>query len=531
MLTWILTLLAILLTVLVLHRKNRYNLFKRMGINGPAPAFLIGNFYDMYKYGLLKCWEKWRNEYGGMYGYYEGPQPILVITDPEMIKQVFVKDLFSNFSGRRIFPMGRGPKHNPDIIQSEGQDWKRIRALSSPFFSGVRMKEMSPLINNSVGKLLNVLEEKANAGTTFDIYSVYQGLTMEVICACAFGTDLDAQVDTKHPVLLKARELFLRVSQRNALQIAAFLLPELRPLWFRLGRKLGEIFNNPFIYLREHIRHIIQMRRSQKLDRVDFINLMLSATEHANDASFTMTSDDSDTADQSTGTSSGDKETSSSLRKKGMTNEEMEANLMIFLLAGYETTSTALAYTSYRLALNPDVQQKLQVEIDEYFPDDDDMCPTYNSVQKLPYLDMVFSEVLRLHSIAPPIIARRCTKACTVKGVDIPEGVMVMADSVGLHMDKKYWGPEDPAIFSPDRFLPENKAKRDPIAWMPFGHGPRNCVGMRFALMEAKFALTRLLKKYTIHKTDELQIPLQIREGGTFVPKDGVMVSVSKRNE
>ena len=173
-----------------------------------------------------------------------------------------------------------------------------------------------------------------------------------------------------------------------------------------------------------------------------------------------------------------------------------ERRTLLLVLAGYETTSTALSYITYVLATHPDEQLKLQQHIDEHFhPDTLDEMPSYELVSNMDYLDMFIREVLRMYPIAPLVVNRQSTEDFEIKDVaTIPAGTRIAVDMYRLHFDSELWGPVDPHEFYPERFA----TKRHPMAWIPFGAGPRNCVGMRFALIEMKLAVVRLLKTYSI---------------------------------
>ncbi|CAF3598019.1 unnamed protein product [Rotaria sp. Silwood1] len=166
------------------------------------------------------------------------------------------------------------------------------------------------------------------------------------------------------------------------------------------------------------------------------------------------------------------------------------------MAVGYETTSTALAYASYVLATHPNEQLKLQEHIDSHFhPDTDNDIPTYETILKMEYLDMFIREVLRMYPIVPVVINRQSTEDFHISHVGtIPAGTIVTVDIYSVHFDPDLWGPIDPNVFYPERFA----TKWHPLAWIPFGIGPRNCVGMRFALMEMKLVLILLLKIYSI---------------------------------
>ena len=171
------------------------------------------------------------------------------------------------------------------------------------------------------------------------------------------------------------------------------------------------------------------------------------------------------------------------------------------MIAGYETTSTALAFMTYALAANPDVQRKLQEHIDANFnPETEQTMPAYDTVMQMDYLDMFIRETLRMYPIGVIAISRQNAEEFHIKDIGtIPPGTVITADVYKLHFDPELWGPIDPHVFEPERFA----TKRHPMAWIPFGAGPRNCVGMRFALTELKLLLVRLLKTYSIRDCGE----------------------------
>lgn len=200
------------------------------------------------------------------------------------------------------------------------------------------------------------------------------------------------------------------------------------------------------------------------------------------------------------------------------------------MIAGYETTSTALSYVSYILATHPEEQAKLQEHIDTHFDtmNEDDM-PSYDTVSQMEYLDMFVREVLRMYPIAPLVVNRQSNEDFYIKEIGtIPAGTRIAVDMYSLHYDPDLWGPVDPHTFYPERF----ETKRHPMAWVPFGAGPRNCVGMRFALMELKMALVRLLKTYSVVSCGEKteQCFASLKENFVIAPRE-VYVRLQRRDE
>ena len=200
------------------------------------------------------------------------------------------------------------------------------------------------------------------------------------------------------------------------------------------------------------------------------------------------------------------------------------------MVAGYETTSTALSYIFYVLATHPQEQQKLQQHIDSHLPDIAyDTMPPYDALADMDYLDMFIRETLRMYPIAPMVVNRQSTEEFHIKGVGmIPAGTRIAVDMYQLHFDADLWGPVDPHEFYPERF----ESKRHPMAWVPFGAGPRNCVGMRFALMEMKMAVVCLLRQYSIVGCGEKTAASfnKLKEAVVIAPEE-VIIRLERRDE
>ncbi|CAF0893443.1 unnamed protein product [Rotaria sp. Silwood1] len=188
----------------------------------------------------------------------------------------------------------------------------------------------------------------------------------------------------------------------------------------------------------------------------------------------------------------------SDVMSKKLQYEEVISNVFLFMIAGYKTTSTALTYCTYILATHSTIQEKLRAEIDEQ---QDKYGSDYDRVHNMIYLDLFIREVLRMFPIAPKAVSRECNETTTVCGYVIEKGSAIQPDVLSLHYDPDLWGSDDPNLFVPERHL----TRRHPMAYMPFGQGPCNCVGMRFAPMELKLSLTRLLHQYIILPEKQIQ--------------------------
>jgi cytochrome P450 len=519
------------------ERKRKMSWFQSIGIPSDPPSLLFGNLGKIQEKGMHACIDEWTKKYGKLFGFYEGPRPVLVVSDVDMIKQILVKE-FSSLRGRKVFVLNSQDDKFANMFFTQGPRWKRLRVLAAPTFSALKMKEMSPLINLTVDQLMDVAADISAGGKPFDIHELFQRLTLDTIACCAFGLDINSLKDPNTMFLRKCRQLFSSFEVRRPL--FKFLIP------------FAMVFPDFFGYIRPYVRpfipfmirwfhnaaaEIIKQRKADKSDRLDFIQLMLDAEEaDQNPDDLSMTLDDPDGSTIKTpaqdiikdGSAEAKTKNQSAQGKKTLTMEEMQAQCALFLLAGYETTSTALGFIAYELALNPDVQEKVYKEIIKHFPEEGPR-PHYTSVSNLPYLDMVLSEVLRLHTFAQLGTNRQCSEPCVISGLPFRVGDCVQINIAAVHQDQEIWGPEDPALFVPERFLPERKENRHPMAWLPFGAGPKNCIGMRFAILEIKVTLVRLLKSYVIKSCDKTEVPLSKHKQGVMSPANGVWVTLEKR--
>ncbi|XP_067118224.1 cytochrome P450 3A19-like, partial [Centruroides vittatus] len=186
------------------------------------------------------------------------------------------------------------------------------------------------------------------------------------------------------------------------------------------------------------------------------------------------------------------KQTSNSTSKLHyLTNPEIMANSALFMVAGYETTGTTLSFVTHLLINYPEIQEKVREEINAVLENEE---LSYSAVSKMQYLNQVISESLRLY---PPVLTfttRKVGKTFTYKNLTIPKDLALQHAIWKSQRDPEIW--QDPENFDPDRFSPERKDSIDPYAYQPFGNGPRNCIGMRFAFLVMKMILASLLRSF-----------------------------------
>ncbi|XP_047693759.1 cytochrome P450 3A12 [Prionailurus viverrinus] len=487
--TWLL--LATSLVLLYLYGTHNHGLFKKLGIPGPKPLPFLGTALG-YRQGFCEFDEKCFRTYGRMWGFYDGRQPVLAITDPDMIKTVLVKECYSVFTNRRSFgPVGF---MKSAISLSEDEQWKRIRTVLSPTFTSGKLKEMFPIVGQYGDVLVRNLRKEAEKGKPVNLKDILGAYSMDVITSTSFGVNIDSLNNPRDPFVENTKKL-LKFSFLDPFFFSLLLFPFLTPIF-----ELLNIWLFPKSVINFFTKSVKRMKESRLKDkqkhRVDLLQLMIN--------------------------SQNSKETDT---HKALSDLELVAQSVIFIFAGYEPTSTSLSFLVYELATHPDVQQKLQEEIDATFPNK--ASPTYDALVQMEYLDMVLNETLRLYPIAGRL-ERVCKRDVEISGVFIPKGTVVMVPTFTLHRDLDLW-PE-PEEFHPERFSKKNKDSINPYIYLPFGTGPRNCIGMRFAVMNMKLALVTLLQNFSFKPCEETQIPLKLNAQGIIQPEKPIVLKVELRD-
>ena len=324
-------------------------------------------------------------------------------------------------------------------------------------------------------------------GTSTDVNPLISLFALDVILTAAFGMQADIQTNADKGTVNKAKNVF-----RTPLWVRAF---SMFPFSDYLSKKLNISPLNHTDYFIRLARAIYDVRKAlQTPSRKDLLQLMLEAQQQE-------------------------------IEGKRMSDEEVSAQSVIFMVAGFETTGSTLSYMAYILATHPEIQEKLLKELDQAVETRGDM-PLYDFVNTLDYLDRVFCEVLRLYTPGF-LVHRRCNETCTINGITIPSGVDVFMPPYVLHRDPALW--PDPEKFDPDRFSPQNRDFQEPYSYMPFGIGPRQCIGFRFALLEMKTAMLKILSKVKFQRAVDTASQLKFRSVLIMQPRDPIRLNIVSR--
>ncbi|NXL56615.1 CP3A9 protein, partial [Chordeiles acutipennis] len=473
-----------------------YGLFKKLGIPGPRPLPFFGTCLE-YRKGFLEFDNECFQKYGKVWGIYDGRQPVLGIMDPQIIKTVLVKECYSTFTNRRHVELA-GVLNNA-ISLAEDEQWKRIRTVLSPTFTSGKLKEMFPIMKHYGQILVKNVQKRVGQDNTISIKDIFGSYSMDVVTSTSFGVNIDSLNNPKDPFVREMQKL-VKFDFFDPIFILAFVFPFLIPLMVKMN--VSFFPGDAVDFFMRSISKIKQDReRDPHKGRVDFLQLLIESQN-----------------------STSHKSNETNNLHKALTDIEVLSQAFIFIFAGYEPTSNTLCYLAYELATNPDVQQKLLEEIDTILPNKAPL--TYEAVMQLEYLDMIVSETLRLFPIGGRI-ERACKKDVEINGVTIPKGTIVMIPPYTLHRNAEYW--PNPEEFRPERFRKENKESIDPYTYLPFGAGPRNCLGMRFALLTLKVAIAILMQHFTFQTCKETQIPLKLSSQGLLRPEKPIILKLVPR--
>ncbi|XP_058130758.1 probable cytochrome P450 6a13 [Anopheles ziemanni] len=401
--------------------------------------------------------------YGGMSIFL---MPSLVVVDPELVKTILVKD-FNVFHDRGVFHNAKDDPLSANLFNMEGNPWRLLRQKLTPTFTSGRMKQMFGTIWDVARELEQYMEEN-HRQPEVEMKDILGRFTTDVIGTCAFGIECNT---------LKApdsefRKYGLKALELDLVTLTKFIFASSYP---NVAKKLGMriVFRDVEEFFMNIVRETVNYRETNNIQRNDFMNLLLQIKN--------MGKLDDTAANVGKG-------------EIGMTQTELAAQVFIFFLAGFETSSTTQSFCLYELAKNPDIQERLREEINSAI-DANGGEVTYDTVMNIQYLDQVINETLRKY---PPVdtLTRKPARDYVIPGTKhvLPEGMIVQIPVYAIQRDPDHY--PDPDRFDPDRFLPEEVKKRHPYVFLPFGEGPRICIGLRFGVMQTKVGLITLLRKF-----------------------------------
>uniref|UniRef100_A0A8C1RA18 aromatase n=1 Tax=Cyprinus carpio TaxID=7962 RepID=A0A8C1RA18_CYPCA len=457
---------AIVVKLLVMRRRGIRSM---EAFPGPPAHWLIGHVKEFRQDGHdLEKIMKWSGQYPFAFPLWFGPSlSILNIHHPSYVKTLLTTTGALKIHITRLFFLKYlHPKPK----------WFRHRRLLTPGFHYDVLKPYVKLVSDSTKVMLDKWEVYGKSGESFELFKHVSLMTLDSIMKCAFSCNSNCQTDSgTNPYIQAVYDLCHLVNVRfRVFPYHSKAIFHLSPHGYKF-RKAARIAHNHTAEVIRKRKEVLKIEEEQGIVKnkryLDFLDILLSARDE---------------------------------HQQGLSDEDIRAEVDTFMFEGHDTTASGISWIFYNLACNPEHQEKCREEILQVLDGKDTV--DWEDLNKIPYTTMCIKESLRL---CPPVpgISRKLTKPLTFfDGRTVPEGRPIF-HIYGIHMNASVW--ENPYLFDPLRFLPENVAERSPHAFVPFSAGPRNCIGQNFAMNEMKVAVALTLKKYRLIK-DPQHIPKMI---------------------
>lgn len=480
------TYLTLRLATSIVIRSRRYKVFEYYGIPGPEPRLLDGNLNLFMNNNLFKASEELSKKHGKVYGYYIGDQPVMVITDLEMLRKIFFEDMKYFKMRTRVFVENSLTK---GILFAQYSRWKLMRKVMSGPFSQytIRGESSTQFIETSIKLMLNYIDKKlheakaSGCDANIDIHSLMKSTALHLISNLAVNLpNVKVQEEEEHA---KSFDNYLGMMDKSIVRFA-IRFPFIKPIIQFLENHFEHNTVLALVHrgIHENIDQTIARLSTSDLDPKEQANIMKTLIK---------------------------------LHHEGvLTRDEIIGNAESLLIAGYDTTSTTLAYLIWIIAKYPDVQEKLRHELMAHGVDSK-------------YLVQVINETMRLYPTVVTFTTRLATESLKVDEWVIPQGTQVTYNTWLIHHNPEIW-PE-PYKFDPERF--REGSTIHPCAFGPFGLGERKCIGYQLAMLELKMVLCDLLLRYRFKLKSPENLELVSYAFSLTKPKDKVLVEMEKLSE
>jgi cytochrome P450 len=441
---------------------------------GPRGVPIVGSLFDVWR-DPLKLLSQGARDHGNLVRFRFGAIQYVLVSGLSEIQYVLVKNQknyvkSSTYQGVKLV-LGDG------LLTSEGEFWRRQRRLAQPAFHAQRLRGLVGSMARLTGEAIARWKALPASGRMLDMHDEMTRLTFRIVGKTLCSTDLEGDAQA----IGKAMTVAVKFVNHYVEQLVRL------PPWLPFPRNLR--FKKALTTLDALVYRMIEEHRAESDHEGDLLGMLMSAT------------DDGD--------------------GEGMTPKQLRDEVMTLVLAGFETTANALSWTLYLLAKHPEVAEKLEEEASRVLGG---RIATFEDLPRLEYTERVLQESLRLY---PPawVFERAAVEADEVGGYSIPAGTTIAVCPYALHRNPAYW--ENPETFDPDRFLPERSEARSRFAYLPFGDGPRICIGKSFAMMEAKIVLAMMASAFHLQLAGEDGV--EVDPGITLRPKNGMPMTLTPR--
>lgn len=465
---------------IIFYGRRNYGVLEACGIPVVKPSLFLGSVPNYHaKVHHLEDVKRFQ-KYGPIWGVYEGSDPQVHISDPELIRLILVKD-FDYFHDRRDMDFG-SEVFNEILDYLPGEKWKTVRAMLSPMFTTSKLKSMSDVITKSAAEFAEDLKsESTNGRIKIDTRNRMTGWLIDMFTQATLGVQFDNRKNPNNDFAVAFRTFMGEGTTNDWLYSLSLTFPA-------LVRFCPTFDNGPSNLIEKTFRHVLTGRRkSGEKNEKDFVHIL-------NDLI--------------------DRTSTDEYKRLKITEETIISQAVNMFLGGYETSGSTSTMLFYYLSTHPEVQKTLQQEIDSVYQKHGGKI-NHETIkdEEMPYLTACINETLRL---GPPLYRpeRLCMKDWSHENIKIKKGTTVFVCNWATHRNPEYF--PDPEEFKPERFLPENKhTMSNPYAFAAFGHGPRACIGVRFAYESLKMLFAHLMRNFSVEARKDTK--LQFKTGQQIV--------------
>ncbi|XP_050743667.1 cytochrome P450 6a9 [Drosophila biarmipes] len=498
---FLLTTFAVLVGYLALKWRRALQYWQNLGIPCEEPHFLMGSLSGVQtSRTFCDVWVDYYNKFRGsgpFAGFYWFQRPGVLVLDTSLAKLILIKE-FNKFTDRGFYHNTEDDPLSGQLFLLDGHKWKSMRhKLSSTFTSG-KMKHMFPTVVRVGHEFIEVFGKTLDRSSIVEVKDILARFGTDVIGTCAFGIECSSLKDPEAEFRVMGRRAIFE--HRHGPLAIAFInsFPNLaRKLHVKITIQEAEDF-----FLRI-VKETVALREQNNIRRNDFMDQLIDLKN-------------SPLTKSKTG------------ENVSLTIEEIAAQAFVFFGAGFETSSTTMAFALYELAQHQDIQDLARKECQEVIAKCNGEL-TYECMKDLVYLDQVISETLRLYTVLP-VLNRECLEDFVVPGYPeyvIKRGMPILIPCGAMHRDENLYA--NPNTFDPENFSAERVKQRDSVEWLPFGEGPRNCIGMRFGQMQTRIGLAFLLKNFKFSVCDQTTIPMVYSKKTFLISSDsGIFLKVER---
>ncbi|XP_005184185.2 cytochrome P450 6d3-like [Musca domestica] len=507
------------LTFLYVTIKRHYNQWQRHGIPAAESVIPFGSLGALFRkektmgLAITDIYERFSDKIVGIMLAFK---PAILVRDAELARQMLTKD-FDSFHDRGVYVDEKKDPLSANLFSLKGQSWHNMRTKLSPSFSSGKLKAMFETVDEVGNKMIEHILQQFEGGrqkVSLDIKDITTTYAIDIIGSVIFGLDINSFKNPNNEFRLISDRIF-KTNNTHVIHRIRNVMNFMCPPIARFLALFGTL--DPITAdLREIVKRTIEYREKHGVVRKDLLQLLLQLRNSG------QISEDDNAATWRVETVAEN--------LKSLSIDTITGNLLLFYIAGSETTSSTIAYTLYELAMYPEILQRAQAEVLDCLAKHN-LKPsdhlTYDILQDLHYMDLCINETARKYP-GLPVWNRECTKDYRLADNDfvIKKGTAIIIPIMGIGRDEKYF--PQPMDYKPERYS-EEKEENNLVAFMPFGDGPRYCIAKRMGVINVKAALVKILANFNIEIQPRKEVEFKFHSTPVLMPKETLKITLTKR--